>query len=76
MEDPENREWQKKKKERERQMYHLRHKGDYDTLQVQMGASKDECKKARPGRYYSSLDAILFSVCYRSSSSKGSHGEH
>ena len=36
----------KKRKERERQMYHLRHKKDYDVLEVPLGASKEECKRA------------------------------
>ena len=35
-----------KKRERARLEYHLRHKKDYDVLGVQLGASKDECKRA------------------------------
>ena len=42
------REYQKKRdaKNRDRQIYHLRHTRDYDTLGLPLGASKAEAKKA------------------------------
>jgi DnaJ-domain-containing protein 1 len=41
-------EYEKKKdaKARERQLYHLRHTRDYETLGVPIGTSKQDCKKA------------------------------
>uniref|UniRef100_A0A7S0MYR3 J domain-containing protein n=1 Tax=Pyramimonas obovata TaxID=1411642 RepID=A0A7S0MYR3_9CHLO len=39
-------EWQKKKKQRQREIYYLRHRADYEVLGVRVGATKDEIKKA------------------------------